>query len=167
VARATEGFSGAELEELVINALYEAFAAPERELKTEHLLKSAREIIPLARSRARPARPLSGVHAGSQTASRPAPRFLLLPLPYLDRMDPMLRPDLVRRLAPTDRLQTDFGRERRRVRLALRFAHADMPLVVRRQLKLLSGFRGPLYSAMLSIGVALAAAVRWPMELLG
>jgi SpoVK/Ycf46/Vps4 family AAA+-type ATPase len=75
VARATEGFSGAELEELVINALYEAFAAPERELKTEHLLKSAREIIPLARSRARPARPLSGVHAGSQTASRPAPRF--------------------------------------------------------------------------------------------
>jgi len=79
----------------------------------------------------------------------------------------MLRPDLVRRLAPTDRLQTDFGRERRRVRLALRFAHADMPLVVRRQLKLLSGFRGPLYSVMLSIGVALAAAVRWPMELLG
>jgi hypothetical protein len=42
-----------------------------------------------------------------------------------------------------------------------------MPLVVRRQLKLLSGFRGPLYSVMLSIGVALAAAVRWPMELLG
>ena len=53
VVRATDGFSGAELEELVINALYEAYAAPERELKTEHLLKSAREIIPLARSRAR------------------------------------------------------------------------------------------------------------------
>jgi hypothetical protein len=53
VARATEGFSGAELEELVINALYDAFSAPEQELKTEHLLKGAREIIPLARSRAR------------------------------------------------------------------------------------------------------------------
>ncbi len=53
VVRATEGFSGAELEELVIDALYEAYAAPERELKTEHLLRSARDIVPLARSRAR------------------------------------------------------------------------------------------------------------------
>lgn len=53
VARATDGFSGAELEEVVVNALYEAYSSPERELKTEHLLNSAREIIPLARSRAR------------------------------------------------------------------------------------------------------------------
>jgi|GEM_PF-2298787 len=53
VVRATDGFSGAELEELVINALYEAYAAPVRELKTEHLLKSAGEIVPLSRSRAR------------------------------------------------------------------------------------------------------------------
>ena len=52
VARTTEGFSGAELEELVISRLYEAFADPARELRTEHLLKSAREIIPLSRSRA-------------------------------------------------------------------------------------------------------------------
>jgi SpoVK/Ycf46/Vps4 family AAA+-type ATPase len=53
VVRATEGFSGAELEELVINALYEAYADAGQELRTEHLLKSAHEIIPLARSRAR------------------------------------------------------------------------------------------------------------------
>jgi SpoVK/Ycf46/Vps4 family AAA+-type ATPase len=53
VANATGNFSGAELEEVVVNALYEAYASPERELKTEHLLKAAREIIPLAHSRAR------------------------------------------------------------------------------------------------------------------
>lgn len=53
VVHATDGFSGAELEEVVVNALYEAYASPERELKTGHLLKSAREIIPLSHSRAR------------------------------------------------------------------------------------------------------------------
>ena len=52
VVRATGGFSGAELEEVVVNALDEAFASPERELKTEHLLKAAPKIIPLSRSRA-------------------------------------------------------------------------------------------------------------------
>ncbi|CAK0764429.1 AAA domain-containing protein [Gammaproteobacteria bacterium] len=49
----TVGFSGAELEELVVSALYEAFASPEKELKTAHLLGAAREIKPLARARAR------------------------------------------------------------------------------------------------------------------
>jgi len=53
VVHATDGFSGAELEETVVNALYEAYSSPERELKTEHLLPSAREIIPLSHSRAR------------------------------------------------------------------------------------------------------------------
>lgn len=52
VVRATEGFSGAELEELIVNALYAAFDEPERALTTEHLLRSAGEIIPLARTRA-------------------------------------------------------------------------------------------------------------------
>ncbi len=53
LVRATDGFSGAELEEVVVDALYEAFSSPEKEMTTEHLLKAAREIIPLARSRAR------------------------------------------------------------------------------------------------------------------
>jgi hypothetical protein len=53
VVQATEGFSGAELEELVIDALFEAFSTPERMLRTQHLLESAREIVPLSRSRAR------------------------------------------------------------------------------------------------------------------
>ncbi|MGH8674638.1 MAG: AAA family ATPase [Burkholderiales bacterium] len=48
VAHATDGFSGAELEEVVVNALFEAYSSPERELKTEHLLNAARDIKPLA-----------------------------------------------------------------------------------------------------------------------
>ncbi|MDH4285228.1 MAG: AAA family ATPase, partial [Gallionellaceae bacterium] len=52
VVRATEGFSGAELEEVVVDALFEAYSSVERLLKTEHLLGSAKEIIPLSRSRA-------------------------------------------------------------------------------------------------------------------
>jgi ATP-dependent 26S proteasome regulatory subunit len=53
VVQATEGFSGAELEEVVIDALFEVFSTPEQQLRTEHLLESAREIVPLSRSRAR------------------------------------------------------------------------------------------------------------------
>jgi SpoVK/Ycf46/Vps4 family AAA+-type ATPase len=53
LVRASDGFSGAELEEVVIDALYEAYSSPERMLNTGHLLNSARQIIPLSRSRAR------------------------------------------------------------------------------------------------------------------
>ncbi|MCM8611557.1 hypothetical protein [Accumulibacter sp.] len=53
VARATDGFSGADPEEVVINALFEAYDEKDRTLKTAHLLNAAREIIPLSRSRAR------------------------------------------------------------------------------------------------------------------
>ncbi|MBI4938019.1 MAG: AAA family ATPase [Nitrosomonadales bacterium] len=52
VVATTDGFSGAELEEVVVDALYEAYSSPEKRLKTEHLLGSAHEIIPLSRSRA-------------------------------------------------------------------------------------------------------------------
>ena len=50
---ATDGFSGAELEEVVIDALYEAYSSPGRSLNTGHMLNSARQIISLSRSRAR------------------------------------------------------------------------------------------------------------------
>jgi ATP-dependent 26S proteasome regulatory subunit len=53
IANATDDFSGAELEELVVDALYEAYSSSERELKSEHLLRAAEDIKPLARSRAR------------------------------------------------------------------------------------------------------------------
>lgn len=53
LAHATDGMNGAELEEVVISALYEAFAEAERELTTEHLARAAGEIVPLSRSRSR------------------------------------------------------------------------------------------------------------------
>lgn len=47
VAQATEKYSGAELEQLVISALFYAFSR-ERELTTEDLIRTARETVPLA-----------------------------------------------------------------------------------------------------------------------
>lgn len=49
---ATDGFSGAELEEIVVSALFRAFSTPDKDLATEHLLQAAAETVPLARSRA-------------------------------------------------------------------------------------------------------------------
>lgn len=47
VMGATQGFSGSEVEQVVISALYDAFELGE-ELSTEGLMKSAKEIIPLS-----------------------------------------------------------------------------------------------------------------------
>jgi len=47
VMAATQGFSGSEVEQVVISALYDAFELGE-ELSTEGLMKSAKEIIPLS-----------------------------------------------------------------------------------------------------------------------
>ncbi len=52
LAEATEGFSGAELAEVVNSALYEAFVSPEKRLTTDLLVKAAKETVPLSRSRA-------------------------------------------------------------------------------------------------------------------
>jgi ATP-dependent 26S proteasome regulatory subunit len=51
LADATDGFSGAELAEMVNSALYDAFATPEKTLTTAHLVQAAKETIPLSRSR--------------------------------------------------------------------------------------------------------------------
>ncbi len=51
VVHTTEGFNGAELEEVVISALYEAFSEDRKELTTDHLCRAAAEIVPLSRSR--------------------------------------------------------------------------------------------------------------------
>lgn len=48
----TEGFVGAELEALVKDAMFPAFMDGERQLETKDLVKSAGEMVPLARSRA-------------------------------------------------------------------------------------------------------------------
>jgi len=52
VVAATEGFVGAEIEAVVKDAMFPAFMDGEREVKTEDLLKSAGEMVPLAKSRA-------------------------------------------------------------------------------------------------------------------
>jgi AAA+ superfamily predicted ATPase len=49
LARASEGFSGAELEQAVISALFDAFYA-RTELETGHVLAALRQAVPLART---------------------------------------------------------------------------------------------------------------------
>jgi SpoVK/Ycf46/Vps4 family AAA+-type ATPase len=51
IARSTEGFSGAELEGIVVAALYSAFSA-KTDVTTELLAREAGATTPLARSRA-------------------------------------------------------------------------------------------------------------------
>lgn len=57
LVRATDGFNGAELEEVVVSALYEAFTDKEGQaeprLASRHLLKAASELVPLSRTRQR------------------------------------------------------------------------------------------------------------------
>jgi SpoVK/Ycf46/Vps4 family AAA+-type ATPase len=57
LVRATDGFNGAELEEVVVTALYEAFTdkngQAEPKLASRHLLKAAAELVPLSRTRQR------------------------------------------------------------------------------------------------------------------
>jgi len=50
VVRATEGFSGAEIEQVVVDGLYAAFDAG-RELETGDLLHAAEETVPLSRTK--------------------------------------------------------------------------------------------------------------------
>ncbi|CAK0756051.1 ATPase [Gammaproteobacteria bacterium] len=50
VARATEGFVGAELEAVVKDALFPAFMDGRRELETDDLVHAAGDMVPLARS---------------------------------------------------------------------------------------------------------------------
>jgi SpoVK/Ycf46/Vps4 family AAA+-type ATPase len=52
LAEASAGFSGAELEQAVVSALFRAFDA-ERELRADDLLAATRETVPLSKARAR------------------------------------------------------------------------------------------------------------------
>ncbi len=50
VAKATEGFVGAELEAVVKDALFPAFMDSKRRVETEDLIKAANDMVPLAKS---------------------------------------------------------------------------------------------------------------------
>ncbi|MCO6454047.1 MAG: AAA family ATPase, partial [Pirellulaceae bacterium] len=52
LAEASDGYSGAEIEEAVVSGLYRAFEEGQRELTTEDVLAGLREMVPLARSNA-------------------------------------------------------------------------------------------------------------------
>ncbi|MHB8764769.1 MAG: AAA family ATPase [Deferrisomatales bacterium] len=49
LAGETEGFSGAEIEQAIINAMYNAFDEAEREFSTEDILRGIREVIPISK----------------------------------------------------------------------------------------------------------------------
>ena len=52
LAQAADAYSGSEIEEAVVNAIYRAFDADQRATTTEDIIAGLREIVPLARSRA-------------------------------------------------------------------------------------------------------------------
>jgi SpoVK/Ycf46/Vps4 family AAA+-type ATPase len=78
LAEATGDFSGAEIEEAINSALYDAFYAGV-DLETAHLIKAVRETVPLARTMDEPLAELRcwaegrARNAADPTDSRPAP----------------------------------------------------------------------------------------------
>jgi len=74
IATATEGFVGAELEAIVKDAMFPAFMDNERELDTDDLLKSAHDMVPLAKSHAEVVTKLRALVTGglARNASRVA-----------------------------------------------------------------------------------------------
>ncbi|GAB4260156.1 MAG: AAA family ATPase [Deferrisomatales bacterium] len=49
LAGETEGYSGAEIEQAIVNAMYNAFDDGEREFTTDDILRGAREVIPISK----------------------------------------------------------------------------------------------------------------------
>jgi SpoVK/Ycf46/Vps4 family AAA+-type ATPase len=71
LAAAADGFSGAEIEQAVISALYDAFYVG-RELQSDDILKSIRETVPLSRTMSERVADLRGWAEGrARFASRP------------------------------------------------------------------------------------------------
>jgi len=78
LVRATDQFNGAELEEVIVSALYEAFAEStgkeeEPQLSDRHLLRAATQINPLARSRQQD---IENLRAWAEKNCRPAGRAM-------------------------------------------------------------------------------------------
>jgi AAA+ superfamily predicted ATPase len=68
LAAESDGFSGAEIEQAVISAMFDVFAL-ERDLTTQDVLKSLRETVPLSRTMSER---LGGLRAWAQGRARPA-----------------------------------------------------------------------------------------------
>ena len=68
MARETEGFSGAEIEQLIIAGLYDAFEAG-RDLKEDDLLHNIAQAIPLSQTMREP---VTALRNWARTHARPA-----------------------------------------------------------------------------------------------
>lgn len=71
VAQATEGFTGAEVAGLVVEALYSAFADGERDIRTEDLTRAAAAVVPLSQTAGDK---IAAVRAWAKGRARPASR---------------------------------------------------------------------------------------------
>ena len=79
LARETDGYSGAEIEQVIISALYDAFEA-ERELTDADLWQNIRDMIPLSQTmRER----ISGLRNWARTHARPASSVLEATVPWM------------------------------------------------------------------------------------
>ena len=77
LAQASEGFSGAEIEQVIIDALYDAFDA-ERDLTEEDILRNITQTLPLSRTMAEQ---ISALRRWARTHARPASRPDIQTLP--------------------------------------------------------------------------------------
>jgi len=70
LAQASEGFSGAEIEQVIIDALYDAFDA-ERDLTEEDILRNITQTLPLSRTMSEQ---INALRRWARTHARPASR---------------------------------------------------------------------------------------------
>ena len=68
LAKATKGYSGAEIEQVLLDGLFRAFHE-DRELNTDDIIDSIRETVPLAQTRARE---ITALAEWAQQNARPA-----------------------------------------------------------------------------------------------
>lgn len=69
IARLTEGFSGAELEKVVVKALYAAWGNEQRELTTDDLVQAAQNVVPVSKTMDRE---LAALREWAKTRALPA-----------------------------------------------------------------------------------------------
>lgn len=79
LARETEGFSGAEIEQVIISALYDAFEA-ERELDDADLVRSIRQTIPLSQTMREQ---ITGLRNWARTHARSASTGVEMAAPWM------------------------------------------------------------------------------------
>jgi hypothetical protein len=83
LAREMDGFSGAEIEQVIISALYDAFEE-ERKLEQEDLSRNARETVPLSQTMSER---ITALRNWARTHARPASRDDGATVPWMEAAD--------------------------------------------------------------------------------